>query len=634
MPDPDDLVLRVLELLAQEAPSSRFEELLCTAPPAQQARLDRAVRLALEVRTSTEQRRRRETGLAALLGTSQDMAAQTSLDGLLSVITTHARRLLDFDMAYVSLRLPDGTSYVHRSDGETNALTTGLELDRGLGIGSLVQDKQAPFWAWDYLTDARFEHSPKIDEVVVSEGLHAILAVPIVHNGQSIGALYGASREIRHFSPDEVSLLRSLAVLSASAIETSKQTDQLRLSMTVTRSEFSRAAMSLQRMTFLADTQARLVDLVVEGGDAHDVTALAAQALDAVLVVRDAVGNVVARTGELPELDPNAVVKAVVDAQAQGRPVAVVDGVWATRVSTGVEGPGVLLCHSAAPLTEEGLRLLRDVGQTVALVQLLRDSVAAAAGPARDECLDDLLSGAPQSSRRLVERVRRLGIDPARPHVVLVLRTEGGKQGEAAVWANSYAYRRSGLKTVRGECLVLLLPASDASSAAREAAAELTPLLGHPVTVGAAGPAADLMTVGKLFQEAKRCLDTLVALGRAGSTAAAEDLGFLGLLLSDDHDVDAFITSAIGPVLAYDAERSTDLVQVLDAYFASGGSPTRAAQDLHVHANTVARRLDRIAELLGPDWSGPAKALEIQLALRLHRTRDVVYEQRQADQGS
>lgn len=133
------------------------------------------------------------------------------------------------------------------------------------------------------------------------------------------------------------------------------------------------------------------------------------------------------------------------------------------------------------------------------------------------------------------------------------------------------------------------------------------------------------MSVGKLYQEARRCLDTLIALGGTGGTASASDLGFLGLLLSDERDAGAFITSAVGAVIDYDTQRGTDLVQTLEAYFTSGGSPTRAAQQLHVHTNTVSRRLDRITELLGPDWQQPAGALEIQLALRLHRARGAVY---------
>ena len=55
------------------------------------------------------------------------------------------------------------------------------------------------------------------------------------------------------------------------------------------------------------------------------------------------------------------------------------------------------------------------------------------------------------------------------------------------------------------------------------------------------------------------------------------------------------------------------------AYFACGMSPARTKDELHVHVNTVAQRLERVGRLLGEDWQIPARALEIQLALRLHR---------------
>lgn len=77
-------------------------------------------------------------------------------------------------------------------------------------------------------------------------------------------------------------------------------------------------------------------------------------------------------------------------------------------------------------------------------------------------------------------------------------------------------------------------------------------------------------------------------------------------------------------MLEYDRQRFTDLGRTLDAYFETGASPTRAAQKLHVHPNTVARRLERVAELLGPDWQDPGQALEVQLALRLSRVRDLL----------
>lgn len=77
-------------------------------------------------------------------------------------------------------------------------------------------------------------------------------------------------------------------------------------------------------------------------------------------------------------------------------------------------------------------------------------------------------------------------------------------------------------------------------------------------------------------------------------------------------------------MLEYDRQRSTELVQTLGAYFESGSSPTYAAEKLHVHPNTVSRRLERIGELLGPGWQDTERSLDIQLALRLVRLRHLL----------
>jgi DNA-binding PucR family transcriptional regulator len=82
--------------------------------------------------------------------------------------------------------------------------------------------------------------------------------------------------------------------------------------------------------------------------------------------------------------------------------------------------------------------------------------------------------------------------------------------------------------------------------------------------------------------------------------------------------VAGFVAATIGPVLDYDARRGTELAATLRAWFAAGASPARAAEALRVHVNTVGQRLDRVGRLLGTNWSAPDRALEVQLALRLH----------------
>ncbi|MEZ5101593.1 MAG: helix-turn-helix domain-containing protein [Thermoleophilia bacterium] len=72
-------------------------------------------------------------------------------------------------------------------------------------------------------------------------------------------------------------------------------------------------------------------------------------------------------------------------------------------------------------------------------------------------------------------------------------------------------------------------------------------------------------------------------------------------------------------MLRHDERTRGQLVATLDAYFASGGSVAAAARRLPVHVNTMHLRLARIGELLGADWRERDRAVELNLALRLHR---------------
>ncbi|MEU5215891.1 helix-turn-helix domain-containing protein [Streptomyces sp. NPDC020807] len=648
-----DALLTVLELLARQAPAAQYEAYLDEARAAGLSgegldRLERAVKLADGIRSGHEDAARREDGLAALADTARDLTFSYDLGSLLRVIARRARRLLGLDLAFVTLRVPDGGSVVHTTDGALAGLDSdpfrtvgprlvaGLEISEGYGVGGAVQLHGEPVWTADYLADERFApsgsldagvHAPAFDEVAEAalraEGLHAVMAAPLRSGETVIGELYGADRRVRDHTPEEVGLLAALADLAALAVEKAGLLDRTRAEVSELERDSSRVRTSLTRMRHVSEAHSRIMNLVLAGGDLGNVAKAAGDALDATVLVRDPGGRTLAG-GVIPDLDEEAVVKASLDAQARRRPVLADADTWVAPVIAGSEDLGCLVIRPASYLTGEDERLLELAAQAVAFLLLMRRSTAVAEGPVRDELLDDLIADPPHAPQQMAQRARRLGVDLRKPHVLVLARPEGGEQGRAVVWASSYAYRQSGLKTVQGGSIVLLLPGIDASAAAKAVAAELSPLLGHPVSVAGAGPAQSADGVGRLHQEAGRCLDAMSALGGTGTAASVQDLGFLGLLLSEDHDVEGFVEGAIGPVLDYDAERFTDLTRTLEAYFASGGSPTNAAEALHVHPNTVSRRLERIGELLGPEWQKPGQVLEVQLALRLQRTREVL----------
>jgi sugar diacid utilization regulator len=258
-----------------------------------------------------------------------------------------------------------------------------------------------------------------------------------------------------------------------------------------------------------------------------------------------------------------------------------------------------------------------------ALRMLTERSVREAEYQVRGELLTDLLDAADRpdpDAAALRERARRLNADLDAAHVVVVAKAEDADRRRLASAAAHLAATKHGLAGERAGTIVLLLPGTDPTAIARDVVHQLHAAIQRPVTAGAAGPGHGPLKPAQLHTGAAHCLSALLSLGRIGDAASAADLGFVGLLLGGGQ-VPGFVERTIGPVLDYDARRSTDLLRTLEAYFACGGNLMRAKDRLHVHVNTVTQRLDRIAKLLGPEWQSPDRALELQLALRLHRLR-------------
>jgi sugar diacid utilization regulator len=310
---------------------------------------------------------------------------------------------------------------------------------------------------------------------------------------------------------------------------------------------------------------------------------------------------------------------AVEAARADGHAVRHGDD-WVAAVAAGGELLGTLVLRGHPGLDPVDQRTLERAAMVTSLLLLARRSASEAEQRVRGELLDDLLDARDRDPRLLRERAARLRADLDGPHVVLAARldvTAADADQEAGtrrrLWsaASHLATTRHGLAAARDGGTVLLLPlgpGDTATTLARRTAKELGTAVHEAVTVGASAPVDRLAdrpeAVASAYTEGQRCL---------------EDFGFLGLLLAGDRDISGFVGRTIGGVVAYDERRGTDLLRTLDAYFASGMSPARTKDALHVHVNTVAQRLERVGRLLGDDWQSPARTLEIQLALRLHR---------------
>ncbi|KOV91780.1 helix-turn-helix domain-containing protein [Streptomyces sp. NRRL B-3648] len=614
-----------LDLLARDASVEAYERpvLLARAagePAGRIAALEEARLLALRVRAELEGRRRREAELSALFETAHDLAGLRDLDAVLQAIVQRARSLLGTDIAYLSLNDPArGDTYMRVTEGSVSARFQQLRLGMGEGLGGLVAQTARPYVTDDYFQDGRFQHTHAIDAGVRDEGLVAILGVPLMLGPHVIGVLFAADRRARVFEREQIALLGSFAALAAAAIDAANLLAETRAALAGLEraNEIIRDRSAvIERASEVHD---RLAELVLRGGGVHDVAAAVSQVLDGTVEFTEAAA---------------APAGALEASRAEGHAVRHGSD-WIAAVAAGGELLGALVLRGHPGLDPVDQRTLERAAMVTSLLLLARRSAAEAEQRVRGELLDDLLDARDRDPRLLRERASRLHADLDATHVVLAARLDGpaaDADEEAAarrrLWsaASHLAGTRHGLAAARDGGTVLLLPlrAGDtATETARRTARHLGTAVHQPVTVGASAPVTDLAgspeTVAAAYAEGRRCLDALHLLGRAGDGAAAEDFGFLGLLLAGERDIAGFVERTIGPVVSYDERRGTELLRTLDAYFEGGMSPARTKDALHVHVNTVAQRLERVGRLLGADWQTPARALEIQLALRLHR---------------
>ncbi len=138
-----------------------------------------------------------------------------------------------------------------------------------------------------------------------------------------------------------------------------------------------------------------------------------------------------------------------------------------------------------------------------------------------------------------------------------------------------------------------------------------------PVALGYGGVRSGASEVAAGAREAEQALTMGRRLFGPDSATAFNDLGLYRLLyaLQPLPEMRAFRDDALARLRAKD--RAGVLLQTLGAYLGTNGSPTDAADRLHLHRNTVLYRLGRIEDLLGVDLRNAEVRLSLHLALKI-----------------
>ncbi len=237
----------------------------------------------------------------------------------------------------------------------------------------------------------------------------------------------------------------------------------------------------------------------------------------------------------------------------------------------------------------------------------------------RRNLVDDLLAGTDDESAH--SRGEALGVDLRTPRRVTILQWTPEVDAELVARAATRWATAAGLHPLsarRASETILLtedLPEP--------------PALHHAVSA-AVGNGRGWIAVGSLatspsalprsFAEARRTLRMQKASAGQYGSRRFDDLGVCRILDPGDNGpaVRGFLSEWLGPLMAYDRERNTDLVYTLARYLDSGGNYDLTARVLNIHRSTLRYRLGRIRDISGRDLQDVNSRLNLHLATRVY----------------
>lgn len=578
---------------------------------------------------------RRQRELASLYATAKSLTALGELDEVLRSIVHNAHDLIGTDFTYLSLVGADGRLSARASEGTISASFLAASIPADVGLGGKVLASRSPHWVRNYAATTSIEHDPGFDRLATTEALVALLGVPLVIRGEAVGALFAADRSERSFQADEIALLSAFADHAAVALDNARLYEASRTALQELRTAYRKIEEHVAVIERAQAIHEALTGVVLKGGTPDDVAQLLADQLGGSVTLLDRNGAAVVRRDSATrpcrtasEID---LADAVEIARRSGRCTMSVDARGVSRSVASIQAGDAhlgALAWSRDAVAGHGapddvdLRTLERATHILGLLILKERAVAEASERLSGELLTELMVGGPGISPAQRARTRARNIDADRLDLVLVADSPTSSPADLARHLHDIARDRAGLAGEHLGRATMILHSADDDRTVEEVHLRLRRALGGPVIV--VGERVVDHDWSRAFSLAGRCGAVMRAIGHTdlGATTARYVLYAMIFDAERARELDRFISGSIGPLLDYDRRRGTHLVDTLSAYYDHRANVAATARALHVHVNTLLKRLDRAGDVLGLDWRHE-NDLELQLGLRLHQLRAI-----------
>jgi hypothetical protein len=561
----------------------------------------------------------RDTSTAEeLLDAVLQLSGQEDLPSLFDALVDRARSLTGADSSALHLLDPElSETRVVAVTGAISSLSTNVRVPVGASPPGKIFLTGMPASASSDLDDAAIAQIWASDPIIAAEQIVASTGVPLRSGGQVLAALSVAWRRPHRIDPDEIDVLNRLAAHAVPLVKAHARTEAAAADAAALRGTLDQVSREYAELRRFHEADEQLLEVAMDDLTLDGLTQAVAGFFGGCVAVFDLDKRQLAMAGRRASMPGAAVIdQAVAYAREHATP-RVAGAVATVPVHPAGQPQAVLVVVAARPIEGLDERILYRVS-AVATVLITHDIYANDVSElARMEFFSDVFDIG-VDDLHLPRRAASLGLDMVGPVCVACVASDLPRKRLAEI-THAAVQPLGGMAAAYHGTVVAVIPREDAERGAREIHECVVARSSHPTLVAGAGPVYTVADWGTAQQEALKCLQAMQSLDRKDGAVSMGSLGFIGLVLGPGSDPQQFITGTIGALLAYDARRSSELEHTLLTFLDHGSSSLAAAEPLHVHVNTVKQRLDRIGEILGPDWREPRRLLEIHLALRLRR---------------
>ncbi len=142
--------------------------------------------------------------------------------------------------------------------------------------------------------------------------------------------------------------------------------------------------------------------------------------------------------------------------------------------------------------------------------------------------------------------------------------------------------------------------------------------LSDMVSIGVGRNYKDTHDLWKGYREANRAVECQKR-SYEKKVTHYDDLGIFRILSYEElqPELQQFYKEILEPLVKYDKEKGTELIETLRKYFECAGNLKKVSEEMYTHYNTVIYRIQRIKEITGIDFEDYDDRLNFQISLKI-----------------